>query len=451
MAYTSDLSIRYYNFATNVDAQIPMGSSARDLLSDISGSKIVFSRVITGKTTVMVFDASTPAVPPVELNPANGVTRIGSAIGNNTVAYIDFTLENHGELFVHDLVTNISTRLTNDVAYDANPSVASNGDVVTWEHCATSSSNCDVWRAVKSGGVWSAGPLASSSDPEANPDTNASIVVYDSTRNGNADIFWKADASGSETKLQWSGFEANPSISQNFILFESRPTLFDTTDLYIYDRTTNLLYRMTDTPVITEQLNDVSVLPDGRIRLVWTSDEDGFDQRNIRSATFSLSPPDVIPPVVETPGAITANATSSAGAVVTYTVQATDNVGVVSLVCVPPSGSVFAIGTTTVQCTARDAAGNTGTGVFRVRVKGAPEQILDLAVFVGNTPMPVLLKLRLLTALAVAFANQANKTEACAAMSAFVQIVQTSTGIPAAAKNQMLLDANRIRAVLGCT
>src|SRR3989304_6841035 len=46
-AYTSDNSIRYYRFSTAADAAIPMGGSARDLLSDISGSKIVFSRVIT--------------------------------------------------------------------------------------------------------------------------------------------------------------------------------------------------------------------------------------------------------------------------------------------------------------------------------------------------------------------------------------------------------------------
>src|SRR3990172_8284650 len=44
-AYTADVSIRYYQFSTATDAAIPMGSSSRDLLSDISGSKIVFSSV----------------------------------------------------------------------------------------------------------------------------------------------------------------------------------------------------------------------------------------------------------------------------------------------------------------------------------------------------------------------------------------------------------------------
>src|SRR5689334_1285946 len=47
-AYTSDLGIRYYNFSTGVDAAVPTGASAQDLLSAISGSKISFSRVFVG-------------------------------------------------------------------------------------------------------------------------------------------------------------------------------------------------------------------------------------------------------------------------------------------------------------------------------------------------------------------------------------------------------------------
>src|SRR5687768_3914006 len=63
-AYSSDLAIRYYDFANDVDAEIPMGTSARDLLPDVSGSRIVFSRVIPAvRTAVMVFDAATAAPP----------------------------------------------------------------------------------------------------------------------------------------------------------------------------------------------------------------------------------------------------------------------------------------------------------------------------------------------------------------------------------------------------
>ena len=109
VAYTSELSIRYYSFATGTDAEVPLGSSARDLLSDISGSKIVFARIIPNfRTAVMVFDAATPAVAPIEIDAASDTIRVGSAIGGDTVAYIDYGLQESGELVVHDLSSAIA-------------------------------------------------------------------------------------------------------------------------------------------------------------------------------------------------------------------------------------------------------------------------------------------------------------------------------------------------------
>ncbi|MDX2678039.1 HYR domain-containing protein [Streptomyces sp. NY05-11A] len=58
----------------------------------------------------------------------------------------------------------------------------------------------------------------------------------------------------------------------------------------------------------------------------------------------------------------TVEATGPDGAVITYPATATDLVdGDVAVVCEPSSGSTFPIGSTTVTCTATDAAGNTGT------------------------------------------------------------------------------------------
>ena len=49
-------------------------------------------------------------------------------------------------------------------------------------------------------------------------------------------------------------------------------------------------------------------------------------------------------------------------AAVNFTVTATDNcAGPVSLVCTPPSGSLFPLGTNTVTCVATDACGNTNS------------------------------------------------------------------------------------------
>jgi hypothetical protein len=77
---------------------------------------------------------------------------------------------------------------------------------------------------------------------------------------------------------------------------------------------------------------------------------------------------DTTPPVV-TVDDKTVEATSSAGAVIAYPASAVDNVdGPLTATCTPPSGSTFALGTTTVTCTAKDAAGNVGKDTATMRV-----------------------------------------------------------------------------------
>jgi hypothetical protein len=82
------------------------------------------------------------------------------------------------------------------------------------------------------------------------------------------------------------------------------------------------------------------------------------------------SDPDRTPPALKLPKDMTVEATSPAGATVTYTASATDLVdGPVPVTCKPPSGSPFPLGVSTVACTATDKAGNTATGSFMVTVK----------------------------------------------------------------------------------
>jgi hypothetical protein len=79
-------------------------------------------------------------------------------------------------------------------------------------------------------------------------------------------------------------------------------------------------------------------------------------------------------PVLTLPAPITAEATSSAGAAVSYAVTATDNA---TVVCTPASGSTFALGTTTVNCTATASTGTT-TGSFTVTVVDTTPPALSL-------------------------------------------------------------------------
>src|SRR5215813_2835162 len=77
------------------------------------------------------------------------------------------------------------------------------------------------------------------------------------------------------------------------------------------------------------------------------------------------------PPTITCPANVTAVAAQPGDvtAIVTYPPPvATDNCSVPTVACIPPSGSAFPLGTTTVTCTATDAANNTAVCSFLVTV-----------------------------------------------------------------------------------
>ncbi len=61
--------------------------------------------------------------------------------------------------------------------------------------------------------------------------------------------------------------------------------------------------------------------------------------------------------------------TGSCDAVVRFNVTAVDDCGYTEVVCTPPSGTLFPVGSTTVNCQATDIAGNVTTGTFMVIVE----------------------------------------------------------------------------------
>jgi hypothetical protein len=98
------------------------------------------------------------------------------------------------------------------------------------------------------------------------------------------------------------------------------------------------------------------------------------------SQPFDVVVSDTTPPVVTTSANLSAAATSADGATVTYDAPAATDIvdGSDAVTCDKPSGSLFPLGTTTVTCSARDAAGNPASASFVVNVQDQGKPVVSV-------------------------------------------------------------------------
>ena len=100
---------------------------------------------------------------------------------------------------------------------------------------------------------------------------------------------------------------------------------------------------------------------------------------NVGTASFAVRVTDQTAPVLTVPTDFNAAPTSAAGAAVTWTATATDNVtALVTATCAPASGDLLPIGLTVVECEATDDAGNVGTAEFAVSVQDAQAPVVTV-------------------------------------------------------------------------
>jgi hypothetical protein len=103
--------------------------------------------------------------------------------------------------------------------------------------------------------------------------------------------------------------------------------------------------------------------------------------------------PDTTPPTITCPANIVqATDSGQCSAIVNYTVTASDDSGSATIVCNPSSGSTFAKGATTVNCTATDPSGNHSSCSFTVTILNPPPAVVltspaSGAVFPVGTPV----------------------------------------------------------------
>jgi hypothetical protein len=189
--------------------------------------------------------------------------------------------------------------------------------------------------------------------------------------------------------------------------------------------------------------------PVGTTTITWTA-TDGSG--NVATTDQTIVVSDAEAPSLSVPANMTVNATMPSGANVTYAVSARDNVAVTSLSCSRNSGTTFPMGLNTVSCTAADAAGNSTSHDFTVKVLGAPEQIVNLIEYVKGVTINSTNRTLLLDLLTRVLADARSAPYACRGLDFFIAAVSARRGtvIPVAKADRMIEDARRIKRVLAC-
>jgi hypothetical protein len=160
---------------------------------------------------------------------------------------------------------------------------------------------------------------------------------------------------------------------------------------------------------------------------------------------------DTTSPTLSLPGNIVINATGPNGASVSYNVSASDPDDTLAPPnCAPASGAVFPIGTTTVNCSVVDSAGNTANGSFTVTVNGPQQQLSDLLTLVTGLAPGSSLAAKIQVALNAV--QQGGNLQACSSLQAFINEVKAQSGkmLTTAQATNLIMAANRIESLLGC-
>ena len=275
--------IRYFDFTTNTDHLVP--GNGLDHLPDVLGSTIAFTEGRVGGPVIVLFDTVSQSQTVVP-----GSWNMHPQLGGNLVVYEDFSSSsNHdpseSEISMYDRSTNTVTRLTNDPLSDRSPVVSPTGNAIVWEKCQTNGLGCDIYSAIQTApGIFTTTALSATTGEDLWPDTNGEIVVYHSNRDGEFDVYFQPVGGGVEMRLTIPGDQRDTRISGNLIAFESFMPDTRQYDVFVYDRTSAKLYRVTNTPV-NEALTKVSIC-NGVGRIVYSAPAIDFDV-----FAFTFQPP----------------------------------------------------------------------------------------------------------------------------------------------------------------
>jgi hypothetical protein len=277
----TNFTIHYFDLVTNTDRVVP-NSGSFDFLPDVSGSTIAFTRVNSFASAI--FSYTVGASSAVEVNPMPATSRQSAQIGTSTIAWQDFGSGVNADIVVYDIASGTTTKLINDLLLNQTPAISPDGTAITWARCATVSAPCDIWSAVRTGTNWTVQQLTSGNGACTHPDTNGQVVVYSCNRGAGDQLYWQLLGGGVEYHLAFNGTASVPSISGQLVSFAGLTAASSFHHIYVLDISSLMLYQITNTPYDNE-LNDISVTPDGTVRVVWQASQADV---NVYAYTFSL-------------------------------------------------------------------------------------------------------------------------------------------------------------------
>ena len=398
-------------------------------------------------------DTWTPlAPPPYNGSPSNDVIAIGSKLYHTGITY-DCWMPNF-DVWTFDgsawaKPTTLPVSLCSRAAANVNGKLYLVGGVYPW----TGYTRVDVYDPAAN--AWSTGTPF----PHVIEDASAAAIDgklyvvggYSRAWNGVSDELWRYDPStGSWTELASmpEGVQGSRAVALNgklHVLGGHDGAGVPVAAHQVFDPSSgawSLAAPMSDprlTPVAGADAQFIYVT--GGYRDYW----------NVSTLTERYSEPvDATPPVLTLPSDLAVEAGGPSGAAVAYSASATDDVdGPVAVTCVPTSGATFAIGTTTVTCSATDAGGNEATGTFVVTVLSPAQMMANLIAAASGYRFQQ--GAALLTTVLQKIAS-GKVTAACNSINAFVNQVQAQSGkqLTAVQAAALIASARRISAALGC-
>lgn len=358
ICYTGDngemmTEIFYFDLARGVQVQVT-NEPGRQELPAVSGPLIGYCDLWS--RDVLVFDTVTGMT--LNLTSQSTAMATNPAVDGNLVAWED-RRSGVPKIYATDISTSEFRQISTGSSSDTIPA-ADSGKVV-WQ-AFHSPYECDIAMYDWATSTTTSITVTPDRDERA-PDISGSTIVYEMTSSGERDICAYDLDTGAEQRLSLPGIQTNANVSGDIVAFEDLAS--GISHVRLWNLTTNDVYTVTSSTSV-QNLNDL----DGN-KVVYTDNRNG--QLDIYMTEFSFSGSDTTAPVVVAPADLRLQATAPEGVSNEFAAIASDDVAVTSLKYYVAglevtSPYVFPVGTTTVTCEAKDAAGNQGTDSFTVTV-----------------------------------------------------------------------------------